>query len=317
LTSVSRRFYLPSQLDGEQQHEEASMSYSIWMLEYAHCLEHPVGCIFYGTWDGSTRMFAYSYAYIEGAGHRILVDVGHDNRGSNKAFNDANNVVDFRSPDEVLAKVGVSSELIDTVILTHAHYDHAGAARYFPNATFYLQRVELESSRWALDNARLYASIITALDPDDVTMLEQLAASGRLRLLDGPVENLFPGLHIRTALDTHTMGGQYVVAETGGDNWVVTGDALYSYENAEGIGQSGVPVNIGFGGGSGWRGLQIIDEMAQTAGDTNRLVIVHEYDTFRRHRSRRFDDNLQVAELVLADGEVSRIAHEEVSQAAQ
>lgn len=283
------------------------MSYSIWMLEYSHCPEHPVGCIFYGVWDGSTRMFAYSYAYVEGNGHKILVDIGHDNRGSNKAYNDANAIADFQAPDVVLAKLGVTPEEIDTVILTHAHYDHAGAARWFPNATFYLQRVELESSRWALDNAHLYASIIGALDPEDVTMLEGMATSGRLELLDGPVENLFPGLHIRTALDTHTMGGQYVVVETGGDNWVVTGDALYSYENAEGIGGSGVPVNIGFGGGSGWRGLQIIDEMTRTAGDTDRLVIAHEYETFRRHPSRKYDDDLHVAELVLATGEPSRI----------
>ncbi|MEW1962594.1 MBL fold metallo-hydrolase [Microbacterium sp. NPDC077644] len=282
-------------------------SYSMWMLEYSHCLEHPVGCIFYGTWDGSTRKFAYSYVYIEGNGHRILVDVGHDNRGSNRAYNDENDIVDFQPPDVVLAKVGVKPEQIDTIILTHAHYDHAGAARYFPNATFYLQRIELESSRWALENAHLYASIIGALDPEDVRMLEEMADSGRLRLLDGPVENLFPGLHIRTALDTHTMGGQYVVVEDGSDNWVVTGDALYSYENAEGIGGSGVPVNIGFGGGSGWRGLQIIDEMSRTAGDTDRLVIVHEYDTFRRHPSRTYDDRLSVAELILAPGESSRI----------
>jgi glyoxylase-like metal-dependent hydrolase (beta-lactamase superfamily II) len=277
------------------------------MLEYSHCLEHPVGCIFYGVWDGSTRMFAYSYAYIESGEHKILVDVGHDNRGSNKRYNDDNDIVDYQAPDAVLAKLGVSPDDIDTVILTHAHYDHAGAARYFPNATFYLQRVELESSRWALDNAHLYASIIGALDPDDVTMLEELAADGRLKLLDGPVENLFPGLHIRTALDTHTMGGQYVVVENGDDNWVITGDALYSYENAEGIGGSGVPVNIGFGGGSGWRGLQIIDEMAKTAGRTDRLVIVHEYETFRRHPSRTYDDRLSVAELLLAPGVASRI----------
>lgn len=252
-------------------------------------------------------MFAYSYAYIEGGGHKILVDIGHDNGSSNKHYNDINDIVDWQPPETVLAKVGVRPEDIDTVILTHAHYDHSGGARFFPNATFYLQRVELESSRWALDNRHLYNSIIGALDPDDVTMLEQLAESGRLKLLDGPVEDLFPGLSIRTAYDTHTMGGQYVVVADPGGSWVVTGDALYSYENAEGINQSGEKVNIGFGGGSGWRGLQIIDEMEKTAGDTNRLVIVHEYATFDRHPSRKYDDNLQVAELLLAPDQPSRI----------
>lgn len=283
-------------------------SYSIWMLEYSHCLAQPLGCIFYGRWNAGTRMFAYSYAYIEGGGRRILVDVGHDNTTSNRYYNDINHIEDWQPAEVVLAKIGVDPLDIDTVILTHAHYDHAGGVRQFPNATFYLQKVELESSRWALDNKRLYSSIIGALDPDDVSMLEEMASAGTLRLLDGPVENLYPGLHVRTAYDTHTMGGQYVVVEDGDDSWVVTGDALYSYENAEGIDGSGVPVNIGFGGGSGWRGLQIIDEMAKTAGDTNRLVIVHDYATFSRHPSRKYPDRLSVAEMLLAPGELSRIS---------
>jgi hypothetical protein len=47
--------------------------------------------------------------------------------------------------------------------------------------------------------------------------------------------------------------------------------------------------------------------MTKTAGGTDRLVIVHEYETFARHPSRRYDDELSVAELLLAPGEPSRL----------
>ena len=280
--------------------------YSIWMLEYSHCLTQPMGCIFYGQWNAGTRPFPYSYVYVEGAGHKILVDVGHDDETTNRELSERYDVTDWQPPHRVLAKLGVTPEEIDTVILSHLHYDHAGAARRFPNAKFYLQRNELEGSRWALANKRIFASIIGAIDPADVDMLAELADAGRLELLDGDLD-LFDGLQIRAARDTHTPGSQFVVVDTAQGRWVVTGDNMYSYENAEGLHSDGVPVSIGFGGGSCWNNLSTIDEMHQLAGSTDRLVIAHEGATFTRHPSRTYDDGLAVAELVLAAGVDSRL----------
>jgi N-acyl homoserine lactone hydrolase len=281
------------------------MAYSMWMLEYSHRFAQPTGCIFYGAWSAGTAPFSYSYVYVEGVGHKILVDVGHDNESSNLRDD---HITDYRYPDAILAKVGVRPEEIDTVILTHAHYDHAGATRWFPNATFYLQRRELEASREALEASPRLDSIIGALDPSSISELERLATEGRLVLLDGALE-LFSGLQIKTAWDTHTKGGQYAVLKDHiGNPWAITGeDGISSYGNAEGIEGEGGYLNTGFGGDSGWAELLLFDELVRAVGDLSRLVTVHESETFQRYPSQLFDDGLSVAELVLAPGEASRI----------
>ena len=240
-------------------------------------------------------------------GTGYLVDVGHDDESSNRVLSERYDVIDWQPPEVVLAKVGVAPEDIDTVILSHLHYDHAPARRgAFPNATFYLQRQELEGSRWALANAHLFQSIIGAIDPSDVEMLGALADTGRLVLLDGDLD-LFPGVQIRAARDTHTPGSQFVVVDNGGQNWVVTGDNMYSYRERRGR------QSRRCSGQHRLRRGQLLEQPlhdrrdAPDRGSTDRLVIAHEGETFVRHPSRTFDDHLAVAELTLATGTATRI----------
>lgn len=282
-------------------------AWSIWMVEYAQCPVQPVGTILFGAFNAGTQRMPYSYVYLEGEGHQVLVDVGYDADRYGGQLAEQFDVTDWQDADVVLGRVGVNPADIDTVILTHAHYDHMGNLGSFPNAEVFLQRREVERWRRVFDKGPAFSLLAGAIDPADVMYAVELAEQGRLHLVDGIVDDVLPGIDLRPAFDTHTEGSQYVVVRTGGQRWVVTGDNAFSYRNAEGVEGDGVYVPIGFGTGGAVQNLDIIDEMVRTAGDTNRLVIVHEGETFERFPSERHPDGLSVAELKLADGVPSRL----------
>lgn len=108
-----------------------------------------------------------------------------------------------------LAAYGLKPEDIDHVILTHLHFDHAGGATTerdgklaptFPRAKYYVQRANLETA--SKPNLRERASYYPA-------NFQPLADAGVLVVLDGPAEELLPGISTLVS-DGHTSGQQMV-----------------------------------------------------------------------------------------------------------
>lgn len=122
-----------------------------------------------------------------------------------------------------LAKQGVTPEQVDTVILTHLHFDHAGGVTRkndvgelvltFPNATHIIQRGEWEIALADLPELKgVYSR----------ENLSPLIGSDKLQLIDGDAE-ILPGLTTRVT-GGHTEFHQIVVIEGGGDGAVFLGD---------------------------------------------------------------------------------------------
>jgi N-acyl homoserine lactone hydrolase len=242
-------------------------------------------------------------APAKGRSRVILVDTGFKSGRSMTG----RNFERIEMSETVLAKVGYRPEDVDTVILTHLHFDHAGNFDAFPKARILVQRREYE--RWqevlaALPDTTLgkQSWMLSSLDVEIFPRFARAIAEGRVELLDGDTE-IAPGIHCRLAADTHTFGSQWVEVATRSGPYVVAGDCVYWYANVERMWPPG------YVQGNSWNLLATYERLRQLVGADRleRVVPGHDMEIFTRHRSWVAGLN-PVAQVHLAQGETSRLA---------
>jgi N-acyl homoserine lactone hydrolase len=282
--------------------------YSIWMVEYARVDEYPVGALLYGAHNAGTRVLPFTYAVLQSKDHTVLVDVGLGWNDFTKEMAGVYGIVGWAGPETILARVGIAPEDVDTIILTHHHFDHVTALGSFPNAEVVIQRRELQSFMDKLGTPPRLSWLAGGLDPCTPGLFAKVASEGRMRIVDGPAD-ILPGLSVRPAFDTHTAGSQYVMVSTSeGGPRILSGDAVLVYENLLGFDGDGVLVPIGLGQGGQERSVRVMDEMLTLVDDdVYRIVPNHDVALWERFPSVAYDDGHHVAEISLADGAESRL----------
>jgi glyoxylase-like metal-dependent hydrolase (beta-lactamase superfamily II) len=161
---------------------------------------------------------------IEGDGKRVLVDAGAGSKVDAK-FREIYAIERPESLTEEIGACGVAPERIDTVALTHLHFDHCGGGTTrgadgvvgpaFPRAHYLVRRQEWHDAHHA--NERNRASYLSEnYDP--------LEASGQLILHDDDIE-ILPGVWMRN-LPGHTLGHQGVFFDVSGERALYTVDLI-------------------------------------------------------------------------------------------
>ena len=119
----------------------------------------------------------------------------------------------------VLRQAGILPGEIDTIILTHLHFDHCANTALFPSARFVLQQQEWESARDPVESQRdLYVpELITEVGQRDLVLVE-----GDCEVADSIAVHLVPG---------HTPGQQAVSVSTVDGTYVVAGDLFGTFFN--------------------------------------------------------------------------------------
>jgi glyoxylase-like metal-dependent hydrolase (beta-lactamase superfamily II) len=176
----------------------------------------------YGEPDAEVEM-AY-YFWLLRAGERVVVvDTGF--RRETAESRGRTLLVD---PLDALAELGVDPERVETVVLTHLHYDHTGNLAAFPNAELIVPRRELEFWTGPLAGRAQFGP---HAEPADVELIREANAAGRVRLTAGE-EEILPGV---TAIEVggHSPGQQLILVEGESGKILLTSDAVHFYEELE------------------------------------------------------------------------------------
>ena len=129
-----------------------------------------------------------------------------------------------------LAKVGVSPEQVDTVILTHGHLDHIGGTMAddgkpaFPNAKYVVARAEWDF--WSSAHPNLEPLAVDAQEWIDIAHKKLLVLRDRVELVDHDGE-IRPGISVIIA-PGHTPGHMLVQVASKGERLLYVADLVLS-----------------------------------------------------------------------------------------
>lgn len=166
---------------------------------------------------------------IEGNGKKILVDTGcgdPDTEWMKESFHGPSKRLSGEAPDRALAAIGVKTEDIDVVVMTHLHWDHCYNNHLFPQAEFYVQRKEMMNAIDPLPNFRItYEAFSTGVIPPWARQ------KTKWKIIDGE-HCLMEGISL-IPIPGHSLGLQGVLVDTEKGPYFLASDAIPLYDNCE------------------------------------------------------------------------------------
>lgn len=184
--------------------------------------------VFWSLTKSSEKVTVPVFAFLILGGPRpVLVDTGM--RSAERAMT-VHKLGPHRIPHgmtlpEQLARHGLACTDIETVVLTHLHYDHAGGCELLPNATFYVQRSEMAAAAAPLGPRQLeLGSRELFYDRKDIAALVD-PLWDRVEFLEGDAQ-IADGIDCVLYPNTHTPGSQCVYVSTRDGTIAIAGDIV-------------------------------------------------------------------------------------------
>ncbi len=201
------------------------MDYKITPICLGYNYKAEKGSFTYRKDPGQITTAAFLVYLISGEGHHILVDSGGPNPAlaASMSYPHLSDAVYLK--DE-LERRGVSCEEIDTIILTHLHWDHCYNLELFPQAKIYVQAKELHHAV----TPSAFDSYFYVAKPGD-GLPGWMTGFAQLIRMEGDTE-VFPGIWVLAA-PGHAPGQSCVLVKAKEHTYLVASDMYPMFENYE------------------------------------------------------------------------------------
>ena len=220
--------------------QDVAARYEVYAVRYGVVADFPVASLVAGADPARKTDIAMMIWVVKGGGHVVLSDSGF----YREKFLAQCNPRDFVKPSEAIAGLGLKPEDVTDIIISHAHWDHAGGVDLFPKAQVWIQKDEYQyytGEAWQRDPSldlstpagrRAAAAKHGGIDADDMLALVKVNLDGRLHLVNGDDQAVLPGIRCYTG-GKHTYQSQYCSVATRAGAVVLASDNMYLYENLE------------------------------------------------------------------------------------
>lgn len=170
---------------------------------------------------GQPDRMDYFVWVIRNASRTVIVDTGFG-EGSARVRGRTY----LQTPGAALRLLGVEPADVETVVLTHLHYDHGGNILDFPAATFHVQEREIA---YATGPDMCHAFSRQPYDVEDVCSLLRKIYADKVTFHRGDAQ-LAPGIRL-LSMPGHTPGLQSVGVRTARGEVILASDAMHFYDN--------------------------------------------------------------------------------------
>lgn len=205
------------------------MSLQIHALQVGMLRDFPTAALTYQHGWGETRDVPQIMFVITGGAKPVIVDTGTPPAEHVRSIHGYDfERTESEDPRRALASIGVDPNDVEVVVNTHLHWDHCGGNALFANATFYVQRAELEYARDPFPHNRKAFEQVGDVVPS------WLATEEQIHPVDGDLD-LGGGISL-VSLPGHTPGSQGVLVQAASTRYLIAGDTVNLYRNWLGSG---------------------------------------------------------------------------------